>query len=481
MIQFHSSLASFTKAAEVWLYLAPQEHFRKGKHTKILPGPHWRTLLPSLKEASSGARGKAYSTFTGLDAPTQLVAVVLPDTVSRSNTPTRKEFIYAQTAAIESNAQPGVILVLDDEAHFPAAVAAVARRIRPYYKKSSGKKTKAIHVLAFVGDKVLKASKKEHAMATATEWACRMVDTPPTELDPHEFARAIKAAAKGLDHVTVKEIAGDQLLVEKLGGIHAVGRAASAAPRMLILDYKPPKAKKTIALIGKGVTYDTGGLNLKISGAMCGMKSDMGGAATMVGALTVAAKTGAKHRIVACVGLVENAIGPTAYKPDDVITMHSGKTVEINNTDAEGRLVLADCVSYAARRFKPDLIIEAATLTGAQMVATGSLHAGLITNRDELDTWVVAAGKDTGDLVAPLPFAPELFQDEFQSQIADMKNSVKNRANAQSSCAAQFVYAHIDDLNIPWVHIDMAGPSVCGQNLATGYGIGLVAALAHED
>ena len=180
-----------------------------------------------------------------------------------------------------------------------------------------------------------------------------------------------------------------------------------------------------------------------------------------------------KKRVIAIVGLVENAIGPESYKNDDIIKMYSGKTVEINNTDAEGRLVLADCVAYAMKKYKPSLIMDAATLTGAQLVATGLLHAGIVTNEDKTESLAMKAGKASGDLVSPLPFAPEIFQAEFKSHVADMRNSVKNRMNAQSSCAAQFIFTHIEDINPNWLHIDLAGPSFNG-GIGTGYGVGLM-------
>jgi leucyl aminopeptidase len=137
---------------------------------------------------------------------------------------------------------------------------------------------------------------------------------------------------------------------------------------------------------------------------------------------------------------------------DDILTLHSKKTVEINNTDAEGRLLLADGTSYAARELGADVVLDAATLTGAQLIATGDLHGAVVSNDEELERILVEAGRTTGDLTHPLPFAPELYKPEFKTPYADMRNSVKNRNNAQSSCAAQFVYWHIEDLDVRWGH-----------------------------
>lgn len=158
--------------------------------------------------------------------------------------------------------------------------------------------------------------------------------------------------------------------------------------------------------------------------------------------------------------------------------MYSGKTVEINNTDAEGRLVLGDGVAHASQHIEGlDLIIDMATLTGAQMVATGKKHAGVLSNKAELETRVVQAGMVSGDLCYPLLYAPELLMDEFKSEVADMKNSVKDRGNAQTSCAGHFIEAHLSEsYQGGWVHVDMAGPSAVGQR-ASGYGVGLVLSL----
>ena len=203
------------------------------------------------------------------------------------------------------------------------------------------------------------------------------------------------------------------------------------------------------------------------------MKCDMGGSAATLGAFKILATTGCKHKLSLVLCLAENAIGPTAYKPDDILTMHSGKTVEINNTDAEGRLVLADGVSYAARVLDADTILDAATLTGAQAVATGNLHASIFSNTKKLEKIVVDAGFASGDLAHPLMFAPEFYKREFRSTIADMRNSVRNRGNAQASCAAQFIYWHIEDTKVAWCHVDLAAPAFIADR-GTGYGTALL-------
>ena len=232
----------------------------------------------------------------------------------------------------------------------------------------------------------------------------------------------------------------------------------------------------------QGVIYDTGGLSLKPKVGMCGMKHDMGGSAGLLGGFQAAVQLKVPCKITLILAIVENAIGPLAVRNDDVLTMKSGKTVEINNTDAEGRLVLADCVSYASNGLeggeRPDVILDMATLTGAQGVTTGKRHAGILSRTKRLEERVMGAGMRTGDLVFPMLYAPELLKLEFSSkvsddwmeiigyfhhyftttylsftiffgtlanQIADMKNSVKDRSNAQASCAGHFIESHIDE------------------------------------
>ena len=178
--------------------------------------------------------------------------------------------------------------------------------------------------------------------------------------------------------------------------------------------------------------------------------------------------------------MAENAIGPTAFRNDDILTMYSGKTVEINNCDAEGRLVLADGVAHATKHIPNlDLVVDMATLTGAQLITTGRRHAGILANTHELEKRAVAAGLHSGDLCFPLVYAPELFKAEFKSEVADMKNSVKDRSNAQTSCAGHFIEDHLaEDYKGGWLHVDMAGPATRDRTeRATGYGVAFCLAL----
>lgn len=480
MLQFYSSLDAALKGRDVCIYVAPEAHYNKKNAEKIF-SDHWRLLKNAVADVDVGSRGNSFASYTGVESPEQIVAAVLPNSVSRNNTMTRKEFIYQKTKELEGADNPVVVIGLDSAEHYPAAAHAIARHLMYAKRKGNKKHRPTFHVIAIDAQgKVIEADDKVEEAARSIAWACEIVDTPPTEMNPKTFSAEIKQLAGSLTNVSVKEFVGEKLKSEGLMGVYSVGKAAVDEPRMLVLDYKPKQAKRCFALCGKGVTYDTGGLSLKISGAMVGMKTDLGGAAAVIGAFRTLVQTDFPERVVAVVGLVENAIGPTAFKNDDIITFHSGKTVEINNTDAEGRLVLADCVSYVTRNYQPEVVLDAATLTGAQMVATGYLHAGFITNDDKLEDVALTVGRETGDMVTSLPFAPEIFQEEFSSELADMRNSVKNRSNAQPSCAAQFIYSHIDDCDVAWGHIDLAGPSSSPKGLGTGYGVLLMSEILNR-
>jgi probable aminopeptidase NPEPL1 len=468
------------------LVVAPAAAFTRDNFPAILPAPLADLALELARDTKPGDLGAAAASLTGAAEPRRLVVGVLPDGGSRYNSPTRAESVRRVVAAAGLDAgvtgaaagaptKAGVLLILPDPAHALAAVNAVGRALPQFLVKSAPAPVFDVQILAVdLAGKPLVLGPEVLATAQATRTAATLVDTPPSELYPEVLAARAREELAGIPGVEVREIVGDDLLRERLGGIHAVGRCAQSAPRLLLATYTPRESGgRHVALVGKGVTYDTGGLSLKISGAMVSMKGDMGGAAAVLGAFKVLAAHGCRHRLSLLLCIAENAVGPAAYKPDDILRMHSGKTVEINNTDAEGRLLLADGVSYAARVLQADVIFDAATLTGAQLVSTGLLHAAVVTNDEALEQLVIQAGRASGDLVHPLPFAPEFYKQEFESTVADMCNSVKNRNNAQSACAAQFVWWHIDDTPAKWCHVDLAGPSF-PKNRGTGFGVALL-------
>lgn len=300
--------------------------------------------------------------------------------------------------------------------------------------------------------------------AKGIQLAARIVDMPCNEMDVSAFLAEAEVVAADLK-ISPMVIRGEDLKERGFGGIYGVGKAAAVPPALCVLSHTPAGATKTVAWVGKGIVYDTGGLSIKGKSAMPGMKRDCGGAAAILGAFSAIVKGGFRDNLHAIFCLAENSVGPTATRPDDIHQLYSGLTVEINNTDAEGRLVLADGVVYAHRDLHADVILDMATLTGAQGIATGKFHAAVMTNCGNWEQKVVEAGRASGDLVAPLVYCPEMHFSEFSSALADMKNSVGDRSNAQASCAGLFIGAHLGfDYSGSWIHVDMAYPVHCVRN-----------------
>jgi probable aminopeptidase NPEPL1 len=483
-LQFPKDVAAMIRGSKTLLVVAPQSVFNGKLPQKALPRELTAVLQELAKDVKPGDLGAAGSTLTMFadgTGPRRVVAGVLPDKVSRYNSDARPEGIFRVVSAAglakAKESPAAILLIVNRENHLAAALNAVARAF-PLFARQSSQATEGLQISIAAMNARGQSYQVPNAVRETIEnarQAARLVDTPPSELTPSAFAEEARQLLSGLKGVKIQEIEGEALVEQKLLGIYSVGKAAASPPRLFVATYRPQKAKGPhVALVGKGITFDTGGLHLKQRGYMESMKSDMGGAAAVLGAFKtlVAEKAGRKLSLVIC--MAENAIGPGAYKPDDILTLHSGKTVEINNTDAEGRLLLADGVSYAGRILEAELIIDAATLTGAQPMSTGVMHAAVMSNDAALERTLVDAGYASGDLVHPLPFAPEFFQSEFKSPIADMRNSVKNRSNAQSSCAGQFIYSHIDDLEVRWGHVDLAGPAFRSDR-GTGFGVALLA------
>lgn len=289
----------------------------------------------------------------------------------------------------------------------------------------------------------------------------------------------LKNLAKGFEkkYANVKTTILDKkaLEKEKMGLILAVGRAANRDPALIILEYKGhPNSKERIAIVGKGITYDTGGLNIKTTG-METMKADMAGAAVALGIVRAASELKLKTNLIAVLSCAENAIGPNSYKPGDVYRSHSGKTVEISNTDAEGRLVLADAISYVQEKYAPSKLIDFATLTGGIIIALGEEATGLFSNNDALAKALERAGEHTHERLWRLPLYPE-YREYLKSSVADIKNSGPRKASSGSG--ATFIQQFVK--TVPWAHLDIAGTAYLSElkpyhtTPATGVGIRLL-------
>uniref|UniRef100_A0A2R8MSS3 Aminopeptidase like 1 n=1 Tax=Callithrix jacchus TaxID=9483 RepID=A0A2R8MSS3_CALJA len=360
----------------------------------------------------------------------------LPCRVSRHNSPSATHFI---TRLVRTCLPPGVhrcIVMVCEQPEVFASACALARAF-PLFTHRSG------------------ASRRLEKKTVTVEFFLVGQDNGPVEVST---LQEINKVGKELGIVPTI-IRDEELKTRGFGGIYGVGKAALHPPALAVLSHTPDGATQTIAWVGKGIVYDTGGLSIKGKTTMPGMKRDCGGAAAVLGAFRAAIKQGFKDNLHAVFCLAENSVGPNATRPDDIHLLYSGKTVEINNTDAEGRLVLADGVSYACKDLGADIILDMATLTGAQGIATGKYHAAVLTNSAEWEAACVKAGRKCGDLVHPLVYCPELHFSEFTSAVADMKNSVADRDNSPSSCAGLFIASHIGfDWPGVWVHLDIAAP-----------------------
>lgn len=279
------------------------------------------------------------------------------------------------------------------------------------------------------------------------------VDTPPSHLTPTVLAGHAEAlAAKHGMKCTIFE--KDEIIKQGMGGLHGVSRGSSEDPRFVILEYKSKKKNApTIGFVGKGITFDSGGLSIKPAGAMEDMKEDMAGAASVINAIAAVAQLKPDVNVVAFAAITENMPGQSALKPGDVITFYNGKTAEVKNTDAEGRLVLADALSYAVANYKLDGIVDVATLTGACIYAVGPFYTALLSDNNHLADLVKESGEEAGDYAWRLPFNDD-FKKAITSKIADIQNIGSRSIAAGTITAACFLRNFSGDT--PWAHLDIA-------------------------
>lgn len=313
-------------------------------------------------------------------------------------------------------------------------------------------------VTLLVGDKgraQKEAMERAAAVATAVVTARDFVNTPPSHLFPAEFAKRAKAlaAAEGIEVEVLDE---KELTKGGYGGIVGVGKGSSRPPRLVRLTYRGAKGKKakSVALVGKGITFDTGGISIKPAGGMENMTSDMGGAAAVIAVTLLAARQQLPIDVIATVPMAENMPSSTAQRPGDVLTQLDGTTVEVINTDAEGRLILADAIVRACQD-QPDYLIDTATLTGAQVVALGTRTPGVM-GTDEFRDRVSAISQSVGENGWAMPL-PEELRDDLKSRVADLAN-VTNHRNGGMLAAGQYLREFVAD-GVQWAHIDVAGPA----------------------
>jgi leucyl aminopeptidase len=384
-----------------------------------------------------------------------------------------------------------VIAELPEGAMQPAQTAALAAgmRLRAYrfdrYKtKKKDGEDKGLKTDVSIAVEDVAASKKAFApdanVVDGVILARELVNEPPNVLYPEEFARRAGQLRKlGVD-VQVLDVKAMTKL--GMGALLGVAQGSARPGRTVIMRWNGGKKnEQPVAFIGKGVCFDTGGISIKGAANMEEMKGDMGGAACVVGLMHALAARKARVNAVGAIGLVENMPDGNAQRPGDIVTSMSGQTIEIINTDAEGRLVLADVLWYVTKKFKPKFMVDLATLTGAIMVALGTENAGLFSNNDELAERLVKAGVETGEKVWRMPLAAE-YDKLIDSQFADMKNTGGRYGG--SITAAQFLQRFVD--GTPWAHLDIAGTAMgapkteINQSWGSGFGVRLLDRLVSE-
>jgi len=499
-------------------FVAPSDATSRGEGgTWVVGAVEGNALLPGavrLDKASGGAltRGLKFSRFTGKSG--QMLEVLAPSGVKASRLllvglgkaealdEKSLETLGAQIVgrlytAGETAANIEIDLPKDSKVRKAelAAHLAFGAKLKSYafdkYRTRNldeyEKKLKTVRIVT----PDLAAAKKAHAglaaVADGIFLARDLVNEPPNVLYPAEFARRARAQLSRLG-VKVEILGEAEMKKQGFGALLGVGQGSARESQLVVMQWNGGKksGKKNsgpIALVGKGVCFDSGGLSIKVGAGMQGMKGDMAGAACVTATMLALATRKARVNAVGVIGLVENMPDGGAFRPDDVLTSLSGQTIEVLNTDAEGRLVLADALTYTQRRFKPKLVIDLATLTGAIVQTLGYEHAGIFSNDDQLVQRVQAAGRYTGERVWQLPLDP-FYDKMIRSKIADMKNI--GGANSGPITAAQFLLRFIEK-DTAWAHLDIAGvawqdgeqkPTI--PSWGTGWGVRLLNRLVKE-
>ena len=389
---------------------------------------------------------------------------------------------FGGKAASQASRYRKLTLMMAGETAEAAASAAAGARLRAYafesYKKKAEpddlSKLAGLTVVTGEADAAEAAFADGDALTRGIALARDLVTEPPNVLHPESFAaRCRELASLGVE----VEVLGEADMAKLgMGSLLGVGQGSVRESQLAIMRWNGGGDARPIALVGKGVTFDTGGISLKPGAGMEEMKMDMGGAAAVTGAMAALAGRKAKANVVGLIGLVENMPDGNAQRPADIVTSMSGQTIEVLNTDAEGRLVLADVLAYAQERFKPQAMVDLATLTGAILISLADQYAGLFTEDDTLADELLKAGEASGDKLWRMPLG-DAHRDMIKSDIADMKN-IGGRDGGSSSAAA--FLSRFVDAGVPWAHLDIAGMAWSKKDQdtipkgATGYGVALL-------
>jgi leucyl aminopeptidase len=445
----------------------------------VIQGPDGPVLAPGAEDADAALDGTLASTLTALGATGKqdeitkiatggkltapvIVAVGLGavDDGEPAGAEALRRGAGAAVRALASGKAGSIALALPAgdaaQAEAVALGALLGRYAFTRYRAGENGTSASLTLLtsaAQAADAHQGASRAE-VLAAAMILARDLINTSPSHLYPETFAAQAEQVAHAAG-LTVEVLDEEALASGGYGGITGVGQGSARPPRLVRLGYSHPEATKTVVYVGKGITFDSGGLSLKPSTAMEAMKSDMSGAAAVLGSLQALAALRPAVNVVGYLALAENMPGGNAQRPSDVITIFGGKTVEVLNTDAEGRLVMADALARSEQD-SPDLLIDVATLTGAQLVALGTRIAGVMGNEDEARDGVVDAARRAGEQVWPMPLPAEL-RKGLDSSVADIANVSGDRFGGML-VAGLFLREFVPD-GVRWVHVDIAGPA----------------------
>ena len=329
-----------------------------------------------------------------------------------------------------------------------------AYRFTKYKTDADACRLRRIDIVAKGGGPVAAAIERGRAIAAAVALARDLVNEPPEAATPRRLAQVATSLATEDSGLTCEVFDEKAIRKERLGGLEGVARGSAEPPRLIKMTWDPPRARASVVLVGKGITFDSGGLSLKSADGMMSMKMDMSGAAAVLAIMSLLPELQLPVRVVGIVPTTENLPGGKAYKPGDVLRIRNGKTVEVLNTDAEGRLILADGLSLAAEE-EPNAIVDLATLTGACVVALGRKISGLMGNNEGLISEVEAAADRAGEPTWPLPL-PSEYRKDIDSKVADVKN-IGTPGSPGALVAGLFLKEFVGD--VPWAHLDIAGPA----------------------
>ncbi|WP_119459471.1 leucyl aminopeptidase [Rhodospirillaceae bacterium SYSU D60014] len=479
----------------------------------VLPGRRLTPAAATLDAATGGALTRALRDGRFDGARDQLLDLRAPDGVDGHRLiliglgkPAELDRLASEeiggrlVAYLAEEHEPEATILIDAPEQAPVGVAEIAAhlglgaRLRAYrfdrYRTKRRPEDPApMRRLTLVTDAVREARRLFRpldAAASGVAFARDLVNGPGNAVHPESFvdqARALTELGVGVEVVTENQL-------RKLGmnALLAVGGGSAHRPRLLVLRWRGSARRNAapFAFVGKGVTFDTGGISIKPANRMEEMKGDMAGGAAVVGLMRTLAEREAAVDVVGVIPLVENMVSGQAYRPGDVVTTLSGRTIEVVDTDAEGRMILIDALHYTATRFKPKAIVDMATLTGSVVRALGHVYAGVFANDDDLAERLAAAGRQVGERLWRLPLDPD-YDDHLKSDIADIRQCAPDEDSADAVHAAQLLQRFIGD--VPWAHLDIAGRDFnrkarpTGPVGATGFGVRLLDAFlaGHED